>query len=89
MPGKSEEYLLAGFEENYHFYLRGDDKAPVAFIEAEIFGSEDRRGYDALTAAITRIFHEELAIPPANIYVKYGDIPVWGAGGLNFDRRQY
>lgn len=23
IPGKSEEYLLLGFEDNYHLYLRG------------------------------------------------------------------
>ena len=27
LPGLSEKYLLAGFESNYHFYLRGDKSA--------------------------------------------------------------
>ena len=89
VPGKSEEYLLTGFEDNYHLYLRGDDSKPIAYIEASIFGNERHYGYDLLTTEITRIFNEVLNIPPENIYVKYDDISVWGVNGMCIDRRQF
>mgnify|MGYP007101851068 CR=1 FL=1 len=30
VPGKSEEYLLAGFEGDCHLYLRGRENEPMA-----------------------------------------------------------
>ncbi|MBU3199226.1 hypothetical protein LL037_10430 [Clostridium estertheticum] len=89
VPGKSEEYLLTGFEENYHLYLRGDDSQPIAYIKASIFGNEGHYGYDKLTMEITKIFGEILGIAPHHVYVKYDDIQGWGVNGMYFDRNQY
>ena len=85
VPGKSEQVLLVGFEENWHFYLRGEEQ-PVAYIETSVFGSEEHCGYDALTVAIARTFSEVLGIPSKNIYIKYDDITAWGVGGAYIDR---
>lgn len=89
VPGKSENSLLTGFEDNYHLYLCGDDSEPIAYIEASIFGNERHYGYDLLTTEITRIFHEVLDIPRKNIYIRFVDIPVWGVNGMSVDRRQF
>ena len=88
LPGLSEDYLMAGFEENHHIYLRGKNQ-PVAYIKVSIFGNEIHRGYDKLTLAITEIFNDVLNINPQNIYVQYDDIKVWGVNGMNFDRNDY
>ena len=89
LPGLSEQYLMAGFEDNQHIYLRGDNKEPLAYIEVSIFGNEAHFGYDKLTAEITKIFNEVLNISTKNIYIKYDDIKDWGANGINFDRNDY
>ena len=89
VPGKSEEYLLLGFEDNCRLYLRGDNSRPIAYIEADIFGNEGHMGYEQFTAAVTDIFAETLGIPAENVYVRYADIPSWGAGGMNFGRSRY
>lgn len=86
VPGKSEEYLLAGFEGGCHLYLRGDDKEPIAYVEADIFGNEEHTGYDRLTIAITKMFGEVLGIAPDHVYVNYRDIPGWGVSSLYIDR---
>ncbi|WP_297670399.1 phenylpyruvate tautomerase MIF-related protein [uncultured Desulfovibrio sp.] len=57
----------------------GDE--PVAYVEVNVFGNEQHRGYDRLTKEITQLLHAVLTIPPGNIYVKYSDIPCWGVGG--------
>ena len=88
VPGKNEQYLLLGFEPNCHLYLRGDDSQPMAYIEVSIWGNERHLGYDQLTAEITRIFHDVLSIAPECIYIRYSDIPDWGAAGQNFDRNR-
>ncbi|MBR1740412.1 MAG: hypothetical protein IJ733_00800 [Lachnospiraceae bacterium] len=89
VPGKSENYLMTGFEDNYHLYLRGDDSEPVAYVEVSIFGNEDHIGYDRLTVEITRMFHDILKIASDHVYVRYVDIGVWGVAGMTYDRRQY
>lgn len=88
VPGKSEDYLLLGFEDNYHLYLRGDNSRPMAYIEVSIFGNEDHAGYDSFTVEVTRVFQDVLDIQPKNIYIRYSDIPAWGCAGMTFDRRK-
>lgn len=88
VPGKSEEYLLVGFEDNYRFYLRGKD-IPAAYIEASIFDSVEHIGYDELSKSITDIFHKVLDIPKENIYIKYSDITSWSVNGIFIDRSRY
>ena len=87
IPGKSEEYLLMGIEDNCRMWLRGDN-APMVYIEAAIFGNEQHYGYDRLTAGITRIYNEVLDIPPENVYIKYDDISSWGVRGMFIEGRR-
>lgn len=87
VPGKSEEYLLMGIEDNCRMWLRGDN-APMVYIEAAIFGNEQHYGYDRLTAGITRIYNEVLDIPPENVYIKYDDISSWGVRGMFIEGRR-
>ena len=87
LPGLSEKYLLAGFESNQHFYLRGDNKEPIAYIEVSVFGNENHLGCENFSRAVTEIFFEVLNVPPQNIYVKFNDIAAWSVGGIFFDRR--
>ena len=87
LPGLSEKYLLAGFEDNFHLYLRGDNLQKIAFIEVSIFSNENHIGYEEFSAEVTRIFVDILSIPPQNVYIKFVDIPCWSVGGMFFDRR--
>jgi len=89
VPGKSEEYLLLGFEDECHLYLCGEKSQPVAYIQASIFGNEGHLGYDAFSLEVTRIFHEVLRIPEDRVYINYADIPDWAVGGMNVDRNRY
>ena len=88
VPGKNENYLMVGFEQNYTFYLRGENQ-PCAFIEVSIFGNENHFGYDKFTAAVTKIFNDVLKIPPQNIYIKFEDITAWGVNGDFIDRNEF
>lgn len=85
LPGLSEKYLLAGFESNCRFYLRGNSE-PVAYIEASLFGNERHVGYENFAAAVTKIFVDVLNIQPQNVYIKFSDIAAWSVGGMFFDR---
>ena len=68
VPGKNENCLLFGIEDDYHFYLRGDGEQKIAYIEVDIFGNEDHMGFDLFGVEITAIFHQALGISPENIY---------------------
>ena len=89
VPGKSEEYLLLEFEDNSRLWLRGEQDAPIAYIEAAIFGNEGHLGYDAFTAEITKTFTEVLGVPSDRVYIKYEDITAWGVSERYIDRRMF
>ncbi len=89
VPGKSEEYLLLGFENNSHLYLRGDNSRPMAYLTAGIFGNESHTGYPAFTAEAAKIYYDVLGIAPEDFYIRFDDISAWGVGRQYIDRRMF
>ena len=84
IPGKSESWLMVGFEDEYKLYFKGDNSDPIAFVEVSVYGSENPSAFDALTAKICQIFKEVLNISPDHVYVKYQAVSNWGWNGGNF-----
>ncbi|MFL0163923.1 phenylpyruvate tautomerase MIF-related protein [Candidatus Clostridium helianthi] len=84
IPGKSETFLMVGFEDDYSLYFGGEKLEKGAFIEVKIFGKSSKDAYDALTAEICNIYEKELDIPQDKIYVKYEEVANWGWNGKNF-----
>ncbi|MZK49574.1 phenylpyruvate tautomerase MIF-related protein [Clostridium beijerinckii] len=84
IPGKSETFLMVGFEDDYSLYFGGEKLEKGAFIEVKIFGKSSKDAYDALTAEICNIYEKELNIPQDKIYVKYEEVENWGWNGKNF-----
>ncbi len=84
VPGKSEAWLMLAFEDKVSMYFKGQGDKPVAFVEVKLFGVANAGVYDKLTAAITKIWSEELHIPASQIYVKYEEVKTWGWNGSNF-----
>lgn len=82
--GKTENYLMVGFEDNYDLYLGGKKLDAGAFVSVSMYGSASSSAYDSMTAEICRIYDEVLNIPAKNIYVTYTGIPDWGWNGRNF-----
>lgn len=82
IPGKSESWLMVGFEPECSLYFRGSDSDKIAFVEVKIYGKAARSACDKLTAAITNILGEELGIQ--QVYIKYEEVAVWGFNGSNF-----
>ena len=84
IPGKSEQWLMTGFQDEYHLYFRGDDSEPMAFIEVRIYGGPNRDAFERMTKEITKIFGEVLGIAADHMYIKYSATPDWGWNGGNF-----
>ncbi len=84
IPGKSENWLMTGFEDGYHLYFRGDNSLPTAFVEVMIFGKANPDAFEKLTEKITEIFGDVLDIKPDHIYIKYTPSDQWGWNGSNF-----
>lgn len=84
IPGKSEGFLMVGFEDDYSLYFAGEKLEKGAFIEVKIFGKASKDAYSNLTAEICNIYEEELGIPQNKIYVKYEEVKDWGWNGRNF-----
>ena len=84
IPGKSESWLMTGFEDNYHLYFRGDNSEPMAYIEVRLFGGPNKAAFQKMTEAITKIFGDVLGIAPDHMYIKYDATMYWGWNGSNF-----
>ena len=84
IPGKSENWLMTGFEDEYHLYFRGDNSQPMAYIEVRLFGGPNKAAFQKMTEEITKIFGDVLGIAPDHMYIKYSATPDWGWNGGNF-----
>lgn len=84
IPGKSENWLMVGFEDGYDLYFQGNKNDESAFVEVKVFGSADSSVYNKMTSEICNILNEELSIPENRIYVKYEETRNWGWNGSNF-----
>ncbi len=84
IPGKSENWLMTGFEDDYHMYSRGDNSEPIAYIEVRIFGGPNKAAFQKMTEEITKIYGDVLGIAPDHMYIKYSATPDWGWNGGNF-----
>lgn len=84
IPGKSENWLMTGFQDEYHLYFRGDNSVPCAFVEVKVFGSENPTAFSKMTGEICSIFEEVLGISQDHVYVKYEAVANWGWNGSNF-----
>lgn len=83
IPGKSESWLMVGFEPEYKLYFKGTAD-PAAMVSVSIYGSTDSSSKGKLTGKISEILGDELGISPSRIYVCYAETPDWGWNGANF-----
>lgn len=84
LPGKSESWLMVGFEDNYTLYFKGEKKEKAAFVEVKIFGNAEKACKNNLTSQICSLFEKELGIPKDSIYVTIEEIDTWGWNGSLF-----
>lgn len=84
LPGKSERSLMLEFEDNCRLYFRGDNSAPMAYVEVKILGTSTKEYFSKLSAAICEMLEDELSISPENVYIKYEEVTHWGWNGSNF-----
>lgn len=84
IPGKSEAWLMVGFEDDYSLYFQGQAYEALAFVEVKLFGKASDDAYQKLTSTICNIYEEVLNIPQDKIYVKYEEASHWGWNGNNF-----
>lgn len=82
--GKSENWLMVGFEQNCSLYFKGEKSEKIAFVEVSAFGGASGSAYDKLTGVICKTLGDNLGVPADKIYVKYSPTDHWGWNGGNF-----
>lgn len=82
--GKTESWLMLGFEQECSLYFRGEKAEKIAFVDVSVYGNLTPQSCDNMTAEICRIYGEVLGIPADMIYVKYSSTGIWGWNGGNF-----
>ncbi|MBE6765504.1 MAG: hypothetical protein IJP10_03810 [Clostridia bacterium] len=81
--GKSESWLMLGFEDKCDLYFRGSCDSPMAYVEVALYGKASADSSSRLTGEITDILSGELGIAPDHVYVKYSPTDQWGWNGSN------
>lgn len=81
--GKSENWLMTGFEEKSDLYFR-KDWTNAAYIEVKLCGHADSDAFSQMTQKICDLYQKELGLSEERIYVSYFPTPDWGWNGKNF-----
>lgn len=84
LSGKTEAWLMLGFEDNCRLWFRGDNSTPLAYIEVSALGSINPDDAENLTAEICNICKDVLGIDGSGVYVKYEETDKWGYNSVNF-----
>ncbi len=82
--GKSENFLMVGFDDEYDLYFAGDKVDKGAYVAVSLYGNASPGAYSDMTGEICEIFMEELGIPGDKVYVTYRGVSDWGWNGRNF-----
>ena len=82
--GKSESWLMVGFEDNYCLYFKGQKSPKIAYVEVALYGRAPSSAYEKFTSEVCSILGEVLQIPADKVYVKYEEVSNWGWNGTNF-----
>lgn len=82
--GKTETWLMVGFEPNCSLYFRGEKSDKIAFVDVSLYGGAPSSAYGEMTGEICRILNKALGVPADKVYVKYSPTENWGWNGGNF-----
>ncbi|MBE6902476.1 MAG: hypothetical protein E7478_08365 [Ruminococcaceae bacterium] len=82
--GKSEDWLMLGFEQNCSLYFKGQKSEKIAFIDVSLLGDAGADAYRKMTCELCRIYGDILGVPSDKVYVKYSPTANWGWNNMNF-----
>jgi len=83
IPGKSESWLMVGFEPDSRLWFKGSSE-PAAMVQISVFGSSSKDAYGKLTGSVSDSLNAELGVKKDRIFVGYAETPHWGWNGSNF-----
>ncbi len=78
--GKTEDWLMVGFEQNCSLYFRGEKSEKIAFVEVSLLGDAKLGFYTLFNKEVSLILENVLGVPANEIYVKYSPVKCWGLG---------
>ena len=84
IPSKDESWLMLAFDDEARMWFKGDNSAPIAWVEVKIFGKSEKQYYEAMTKNVCAVMGEELGIPADRVYVKYEECSQWGWNHMIF-----
>ena len=84
LPGKTEQWLMLGFQGGVSMAFRGELGRDLVFAEVKLLGQAPRDAYDRLSEALCEIYHKVLGVPTDGVYIEYVEAKTWGHDGYNF-----
>ncbi len=81
IPGKTEQALMVGIQDNYTLYQSGIKKDKTAFIEVKTYKDSNASVKEQMVQGFCNLCDKELGIPASNIYVTFHGFDEWGYHG--------
>jgi phenylpyruvate tautomerase PptA (4-oxalocrotonate tautomerase family) len=81
IPGKSEDVLMIGIDDEYAIYFSGQKKEKVAYINVNLYKESGFEYKAEFTKKVFEFFEKEYGFTKNNIFMTFGEYNSWGANG--------
>lgn len=82
--GKPTAYIMAGIEDDKSLYMGGKKAENGAYLSVSLLGTASKESCNRLTSEICSILKSDCGINPANVYVTYHPVDLWGWNNMMF-----
>lgn len=82
--GKTENWLMTGYEDNADLYFQGKQDQAAAYVEVKLYGNSSADAYSQMTTKMCDLYEKELGISADHLYITYYPTTNWGWNRINF-----
>lgn len=81
LPGKSEEVLMIGINDDYTLYFSGK-KGDIAFVEVKLFKQSEFEHKAEFTKECFKLFEKEYGVDGNHLFFNISEYETWGFRGV-------
>lgn len=82
IPGKTENVLMIGINDDYTMYFSGIKKEKMAFLNIKMYKQSEFEYKNELTKKIFEFFEKEFDITGDNIFMTFDEYDSWATRGM-------
>jgi len=82
IPGKTEDQLMIGINDDYTIYFSGQKKEKVAFLNVKLYKESKFESKTEFTKKLFEFFEKEYDITGDNLYMTFDEYDAWAFRGF-------